>query len=732
MHRDDISDRHRSRLAYVYIRQSSLHQVRENLESRLRQLSLKDRAVELGWDPCQVVEVDEDLGVSASRNSRNRIGFDDMVAHAALGKIGLVICVEASRLSRSNRDWYHLLDICAITSTLIADADGVYDPRNFNDRLLLGLKATMSEAELHTLRQRLVEAVRQKAQRGELRIRLPAGYVWDEAGRIVITPDEQVVTVIRLVFQRFDELGSVNQTHLSLVDDGMRFPVPARSHGQVQWKLPSYGNIHSMLTNPTYAGVYVYGRTQTEETLDESHNPIKRRRRVEDDQLHAYIEGHHDGYILLEVFERNQKQIADNRRSPDVPGPPREGKSLLHGLVLCGRCGRRMKVAYGKDSRPTVFRCVRSRQELASPVCQSFGARRLEQAVEKLVLQALEPVGLEAMARATEAQAEAAEAEHRHWQQQIERAEYEAEVARRQYNAADPENRLVARELERRFEDALQAVEAARREEEGRLRGTPVPFAPEERERLLELADDLPRLWRAPTTRPQDRSRICRCLIDQVVVSAPDDVHLRADVHWCGGEISTVEVRRGKPGVHRHAAESELIEQLRELSGEFSDAQIARIMHRRRLRTPKGLTFTAHRVACLRNRHGIPCGPRVPVRGDDIYTAERAAEALGVALSTVIRWVEAGLLKGSQSGPGAPWRIQVTPDDVRRLTAADAPEGWMTLRAAAEALGVSQQTVLQKLKSGEMKGVRVRAGRRTAWRIQVDATRPEDQVALFE
>ena len=375
----------------------------------------------------------------------------------------------------------------------------------------------------------------------------------------------------------------------------------------------------------------------------------------------------------------------------------------------------------------------RKRQEQASPVCQSLGARHLEQALEGLVLEALEPLGLEAMIEAAQAHADTAEAERRHWRQRVERAEYEVELARRQYDAIDPENRLVARELERRFEKALQDLEAVKQDAEAHIEQLPDALSPEEEARLVQLARDLPRLWRAPTTRPQDRTRVVRCLVDHVVVTVPEEgAQVRAEMHWHGGQTSALEVPRGQTGQHRHVAEPELIELVRQLARDFSDVQIARILHRKRIRTPKGLPFTAHRVANLRKTHGIAPGLRVPNLGDDIYTAQQAGERLGVNASTVMRWVEAGLLRGAQVTPRAPWRIQVSEDDVRRLTAADTPRDWVTLKAAAVALGVSQQTVLQRLKSGQLDGVRVRTGRRTAWRIRLLSTSYDDQRTLFD
>jgi len=340
---------------------------------------------------------------------------------------------------------------------------------------------------------------------------------------------------------------------------------------------------------------------------------------------------------------------------------------------------------------------------------------------------------VEAMLEAAEAHERANRSAAEHWRQQVERARYEADLACRQYEAVDPANRLVARELERRWEEALAALNKVELESRDRIAMLERPLTEDEQGALRGYADELPRLWRAPSTRPQDRKRIVRCLLENVVVTALDDAGvLKAEVHWVGGEMTTVEVRKGRSGVHRYAAEPELVELLRDLAREFTDGQIARILRRKRLRTPKGLPFTARRVTGLRYTHGIEGTSRSLLDGEDVYTAEQAGELLGVDRSTVIRWVESGLLQGTQRTSCAPWRIRVTEEDRRRLTAANAPEGWLPLKGAAQALGVSQQTVLQKLKCGELEGVRVRVGRRTGWRIQVESRRCDDQPSLFE
>jgi len=573
MNRDHITAEHRSRLAVLYIRQSSLHQVAEHLESGRRQRNFAQRAIELGWSPDRILVVDDDMGASASR-SGERLGFEQMVAMVALGKIGIILAIEVSRLARSNGDWYHLLDICGISGTLIADEQGLYDPKAYNDRLLLGLKGTMSEAELHMIKQRLVAAMRQKAKRGELRLRLPAGFFWDEAGRMQKDPDEQVMTAIDRVFDRFEAVGTIHQTHLSLLEDGVRIPVRI-SHGKgLEWRSPTYAQIQRMLTHPIYAGAYVYGRRQSEERIDENMKPKKRSRPVAQDDWHVLIKDHHDQYISWEKFEINQKRIRSNWRGAGGPGAAREGDSLLQGLMMCGRCGRRMSIAYGKGSRPTRYRCAKAREQTGVAVCQGFGARRLEQAVEKLLLECLGPLGVEAMIEAAEVYTQQLQVQRRQWEHKVEHARYEANLARRQYHAVDPENRLVARELERRFEKALKALGRTEKEVEEHLHRLPQALSGPEAQLLKKYANDLSKLWSAPTTKPQDRKRIARCLIENVVVAVvAEESIVRAKVHWKGGEVTVIELPRGKSGVHRYVTAPELVDLV--TSGLYQDHNIA-------------------------------------------------------------------------------------------------------------------------------------------------------------
>ncbi len=732
MNVDAITAGQRARRAIVYIRQSTERQVLENKESQRRQRDLVERAVEFGWPREQVVQIDEDQGKSGA-STQDRSGFRQMVAEAALGGVGIIIALEVSRVSRSSHDWYHLLDICAVTGTLIADAEGIYDPRAHNDRLLLGLKATMSETELHTMKQRLVEAVRSKAARGEFRYRLPAGFVWDLAGRLVKSPDEQVLSAIARVFERFDQLGSVHRVHGSFVDDGLQVPMVTGKGASLKWAVPSYAGVLRILRSPLYAGAYVFGRRQVELVLDDTQRPVKRIREIKDpSRWHTLMRDHHEGYISWEAYERNQRRIAANRNSGGQPGAPREGSALLQGLVLCGICGRRMRLSYSSRKKLQRYVCLAGQRQTGARVCQDFGGRRLEQRVEQLLLAALEPLGVEAMIEAAKAHEEAGKNESVHWSQQVERARYEVDLAKRQYEAVDPENRLVACELERRYEQALASFAQIEAEASRRIRESERPLDAAEQSQLRGYAKDLPSLWQAGSTRMQDKKRICRALIEHVTVTSRKTAKtLTADVHWVGGDVTRIELERPRRGATRHVAEVELLELIRTLASELSDVQIARVLNTRGIRTPKGLAFTSNRVAVTRGNHGIACGPRVAKKGPDIYSPDDAGKILGVNATTVIRWVEDGLLKGAQVSASAPWRVQVTDEDVRRLKATDAPEGWLTLKAAALALRISQQGVLQQLNSGKLEAVRVRVGKRSSWRIRVPSELCVRQPTLF-
>jgi DNA invertase Pin-like site-specific DNA recombinase len=515
--RSRLSVAHLRRSAFVYLRQSTASQLERNVESTQRQYALVERAVELGFSREQVVVIDEDLGVSGSGLS-DRSGFARLTAEVALGHAGLVLGLEVSRLARNNADWYRLLDLCGVTDTVIGDADGLYHPGSFNDRLLLGLKGTMSEAELHTLRARLDGGIRNKAARGELRRRLPVGMVWGERdGEILIDPDEAISGVIRAIFTRFAELPSVRAVWLWLRSEGLAFPLGATSIAEARWVQPTYHQVLGVLANPIYAGAFVYGRTRVERYVDADGRPRQRIRRLVQADWEVLIEDHHRGFIDWPTFEANQARIGRNTwRSANSSGAVREGQALLQGIAVCGRCGRRLKVHYNGqrgNGRPTYHCRGAVVAEGRGGWCLRVGGAQIDEAVAEALLGALTPAGVKAALIAAESLETDHSAALEQWQLQVERARYDAQRAERRYRQVEPEHRLVARGLERDWEQALAKLQTAESELERRERARPRTLSDIERRQLLELGSDLGRVWSPPTTTDRDRKQLLRCLI---------------------------------------------------------------------------------------------------------------------------------------------------------------------------------------------------------------------------
>jgi DNA invertase Pin-like site-specific DNA recombinase len=723
--RAKLTASHLRRSAFVYVRQSTQAQTERNRESTERQYALVARAVELGFAREQVELIDEDLGVSGSGEAERR-GFARLAAEVALGHAGLVLGLEVSRLARNSADWYRLLDLCGVTDTVIGDADGLYHPGSFNDRLLLGLKGTMSEAELHTLRSRLEGGIRNKAERGELRRGLPVGLVWGEAdGEVLLDPDEAIRGAIAVIFERFAELGSARQVWLWLRREGVQFPL-RRFPGEVRWVEPSYHQVHSVLTNPVYAGAYAYGKTRRERYVDEHGQPRKRIRRLPREEWGVLIWDHHPGFIDRETFERNKSRIARNTRprAHEPGGAVREGQALLQGIAVCGRCGRKLKVHYQgrRGHQSPAYHCPGSLLvEGRGKWCLRIGGTRIDEAVAEALLAALTPAGVSAALRA----AEALEADHdaalEQWRLQVERARYEAERAERRYRQVEPEHRLVARGLERDWEQRLSALAAAEAELELRQRQRPRTLTAVEREQLLRLGTDLGRVWSAPTTTDRDRKQLLRCLIEEVILDvAREQRRATVTLRWRGGAITELAVTLPRPQPTIRTDE-DTIALLRRLAAHYDDATIAGILNRQGRRSATGERFTAIIVGGLRRYRGIPAHrpPTEPPDGE-LLPVGKAADVLGVAASTLHRWLQAGFIAGEQDTPGAPWRIRVN-DQLRALFVEDAPEGFVPIIDAMRALGVSRQTVLQRVKRGELEAVHVRRGRRKGLRIRVPA-----------
>ncbi len=727
--RDKVTEQHRRLRAIVYVRQSSPGQVQANHESRALQYALRDRAVELGWPAETVSVVDDDLARSGS-STDGRLGFKELVAEVGLGRVGLILGTEVSRLARNNADWYQLLDLCTLTGTLVADSDGIYCPGNFNDRMLLGLKGTLAEAELHLIRARLDGGLRNKAARGELELSLPVGLDRGEDGRIALAADEQVRHAIGRVFELWRRLGSCRQVVICLRDQGQRLPRRTVGQRRVRWMPASYGAVHAFLTNPAYAGAFVFGRTSQRRELDEQGRMRRRTVEVPIEQWSVCLPEHHPGYVSWQEYLATRERLRRNMRAcGEGGGAAREGLALLQGILRCGRCGRRMQIAYsGREGRSPRYVCVRAfHHHGAEHACQSLGGLRLDSAVAAAFLDAVTPAGVRACTEAVGELERQHEERLRGHRLAVERAEFEAGRAQRQFDACEPENRLVARTLERAWEQALSQLEAERRKLAELETRRPEPLTQAERQALTRLAQDLPRLWNAPTTTPRDRKELLRTLVSEVVVTINQEPR-RAEVEiiWEGGVRSQLQVPLIRRGAERNRTNEDTIELIRRLAAHTADQQIAAILNKQGRQTGTGLPFNQSRVKYVRQQHRIPAAPP-PDPDGGLVTIEQAANQLGVSNATVYRWLQAGLLPGEQTTPHAPWRIRLT-NELRARFVPEVPDGYLPLDEAAKRLGCARQTVLHKVQRGELDAVQVVNGRRKGLRIKV--TGPD--AGLFE
>jgi DNA invertase Pin-like site-specific DNA recombinase len=656
---DKIRPEHLARVAMVYVRQSTMDQVRHNHESRRRQYELADRGRALGWK--EVVVIDDDLGKSGA-SSVEREGFQRLVAAVGLGQVGGVISIEVSRFARNNRDWYQLLDLCGLMDTLIVDADAVYDVRQLNDRLLLGLKGTMSEAELGWIRQRAHAGLQAKAGRGELVLGVPIGYVQTRDGRVERHPDQRVREAIELVFAKFTVLGSVRQVLLWFRQHGLELPV-AESDGSwghsVRWRLPVYNTILRVLQNPSYAGAYAFGRTYTRTRVHDG-RPAKTRghRRAPSEWL-VLLRDHHEGYIAWATYERIQQGIAENAQMKGamVRGAVRDGRALLAGLLLCGHCGRRLHIRYGGiGSRVGRYDCRGAALNHGTGRCISFGGLRVDEAVEHEILRVLQPAAIEAALTSADTTHREADALERALALELNQAQYEAERARRQYDAVEPENRLVAETLERRWNHALQEVRGLERRLEEVQVATVNRIRPD-RKHLLQLAEDFPAVWQHPETDLRTKKQLLRLLIEDIVARLPEPEMIELVIHWKGGKHSILRVRKNRVGQHRYSTDHEVVDTVRELARLLPDAQIARVLNRLGLETGAGNAWTQARVTGLRTSRKIPVYDPA-TDGQNRLTMERAATVLGVSARTVRRMITMGILPARQPVPCAPWTIQ--------------------------------------------------------------------------
>jgi DNA invertase Pin-like site-specific DNA recombinase len=649
---------HLQRDAYVYVRQSTGHQVRAHPESHRRQYALTDQARALGF--AQVIVIDEDVGRSGT-GRHERPGFGQLLAAVCAGRVGAVFALEASRLARNNRDWHHLIDLCALTETLLIDDDGIYDPRQLNDRLVLGMKGSMAEYELGLMRQRARQAFEAKIQRGHVMWEVPVGFVRTPDDRLEKIADRQVQQAVAGVFQKFRELGSARQTMLWYHEAQLPLPEvrPGTLGQDIRWRLPSEHRIHQMLRNPYYAGALVYGRTAAKTVIVDGRARQSHRQKQPVAQWRIVLLDNHAGYISWEDFLDNQQLLEANRHRPQgsAGGAAKGGPALLSGLLRCGRCGRKLYVAYsGTTGRVPRYICHGGRVTRGSASCLTVGGLRVDRAVETAVLDAIQPAGVTAAVEALER----LHAEHDLTRQAltlaVEKARYEAQRAQRQYDRVDPDNRLVAGELERRWNDTLAQVAEA----EARLTALEdqaTPLSQEQHHALLTLGHDLVTVWRHPAASEALKKRILRTVLQEIMIHTTQEppehvLHL----HWHGGVHTEVRVTRNMVGKHGRATERDVLEVIRELSKVCRDLTIAATLNRLGYRTGTGKTWRAHSVACVRYHYRLPNF----VKGHDWLTLTQAAQQLGVSATVIRRCIAQGTLPARQVVPYAPWIIQRT------------------------------------------------------------------------
>lgn len=643
------------RKAVVYVRQSTQSQVMTNLESQRRQYDLVDIARQRGFIDVEVI--DDDLGRSAS-GTVARPGFDRLVAWLCAGKVGAVLCQDASRLARNGRDWHHLLELCGLVEARVIDHDGVYNPCQPNDRLLLGMKGSISEFELGVLRTRMLDAARAKAQRGELRLSVPFGYVWHREVGLGLDPDLRLQEVIRIIFTRFRELGSARQVLLSMTADQMHFPRPSDEGRMVNFKwLPiRYRNVIAVLKNPFYAGVYVYGKSEKRTSIVDGRARRSYGHSKPAGTWDVFIKDHHEGYIGWDEYEQNQKQLALNNYSrADGVKSGRGGRALLSGIMTCGRCGRRLAVAYtgNPKSRP-VYRCDKPNLMMGLPRCMTFGGPRVDAAVARELLRAVEPLAIEAAFEAERMHRERKQDERRILDLELQQARYEASLAERRYAACDPDNRLIAAQLEKNWEIALRRVQDLEARQPREIASTvevdPSAFA--------DMAENLSTAWNAPDVTMRARQQLLRTLIADIIVDVDDSVRdVVLTIHWRGGQHSELRVRKPKTGEHGCATTEDALAVMRSMAGRWSDEHIAASLNRMGLPTGQGKTWTAHRVGSVRRVRGIHAF-RSAEKDGEWLTMTESAKALGVTNHVIRRLIKTGILPAVQVVPGAPYQIR--------------------------------------------------------------------------
>jgi len=658
MSNSKITSEHLARNAIVYIRQSTPHQVVNNLESKRRQYELVERGRQLGWSDVQVI--DDDLGRSANGGSIRR-GFEKLLARICEGSVGIILSIEASRLARNGREWHTLLEFCGFTNCLIADENQIYDPRQPDDRLVLGMKGTMSEMELSILHQRAGEARKQKARRGELFGIVAIGYLRTGDDRLEKDPDRRIQDAIALVFSKFADLQSARQVLLWIRQEKILLPTLVHKSDQrsIEWRAPKYRTIYHIVTNPVYAGAYAFGRRKYVAKIEHGHKQIIRRRVHNWNEWDVLIKKHHDEYISWEEFERNQRLLADNanRKSNIGRGSVRKGEALLAGLFRCGRCGRRLMVSYSGNGFLQRYVCRDHTECATEKKCTSFGGLRVDRSVAREVIDRLQPLGVEAALAAMNDHGREQLDKRRQLENALEQARFEAGRAHRQYDEVDPSNRLVAADLERRWNERLVNVRGLEEQLAQCAEIPAITLSPEERDRLLELGRDLSQAWHDVGASIETRKKIIRLLIEEIIVEVIAD-KIELVIHWQGGDHTRLSVKKNKPGQNRWTTDADIVEFVQVLARHMPDSSIASILNRSGKSTGRGNSWTISRVYHLRHSHAIEPYREGESAERGEVSIEEAASALSISPSTILRMLNDGSLPGKQLCKGAPWIIR--------------------------------------------------------------------------
>jgi DNA invertase Pin-like site-specific DNA recombinase len=669
-----IQAQHRQKMAYVYLRQSTMAQVYHHQESTQRQYALKDRALELGWMPDQIRVLDADLGLSGTQGN-NRLDFQTLVADVSLEKVGAVFALEVSRLSRSCSDWHRLLEICSLTGTLIVDADGCYDPADFNDQLLLGLKGTMSQAELHFLRGRLQGGKRNKAQRGELRFPLPVGFVYgEESSMMVVDPDAEVQNAVRLAFSLFRQTGSAYGVVRHFLQHHLSFPRRAYGgvwKGKVLWGQLQHGRVLGLLSNPCYAGAYAFGRSRGVKSISTDGQVQSKIQKQPMDSWLVLIQQHHAGYISWNEYLENQQMLKQNQTNqPELcsSGAAREGRALLQGLLLCGHCGRRLSPRYtGNGGIYPVYECTRRQKDTDySPDCVRLSADLIDQAVSQRILEILQPDQMEIAFRAVQELERRSQSIDQQWRMRLERLDYQAQLAQRRYEEVDPSNRLVAGTLERRWNEALQAKATALEELQQHRQQQGLELTEEQKGQLLALAKDFPQLWQSSSTAAQDRKRMLRLLIKDITVNRQQPQR-KAVLHicWQGGAVEDLSIDIPLPAPDKVRYPEAVVNRVRALALSMNDKQIMAALNQEGLLSARGHPFTLSMIKWIRCRHAIPAKPSLKLPEE--LTVGEVARRFNVSHGVVYYWIEHHHLSARKLGPGLPIYIKLDPETETRL-----------------------------------------------------------------